>query len=626
MSNPNYMSDLSSENIFKPNYVAIEDPIINAESKKIFAVVKGGVQTTEREFISSTFSNSSCQFSTPPPSPLIFTSRRVLLKVPVQITFTTVEQGLTGPAILSNYDAFRQAPLASIMQSIDVVINGQSITLNMNDIIKPLLIYHNSQRDLSERELSTSPLLRDQAQTYDMLCPSDGQTSNRNPLTVFINAPPGALNGRGSFPYDSVATSTNANQQQVTVLNATLTEEIFLSPLLFGGVRDEGFIGIQSFEMNINWDSNLQLIWSRCADHPQGNVFIDVSLTANNPSLLFRYVTPPRNLSIPRYLQYNYNEIQRYPTEKGASIDANGGVTQLTTNNVQLNAIPRFIYLFAREPNSNRTATTCDCYYSIKKVRVNWNNQNALLANASQQQLYDISRKNGFDGSWTEWSGQPMYYMNPGGETKTIQGIGSVLCLEFGTDIALNEDECPGLIGTYNIQIEVDVANYSANVVTPALYMITIIPGIFTIYDNSASKRIGVLSRRDVENAKKVDGIGYYSMQKNLMSGGFKFKRFARQAYKVGKKISPSLKKYLPAKYHALFDMSERALDQLYKVFLHKEPNSGESKEQKIQEILPKIKGKSKAQIKQELSGSAYVGGMLMSSADLNRTLQSLGI
>ncbi len=573
-----------SLNMFKPKIVKITDPLIEAEPRKYFACLKGGVETTEREFVSNTFSQSSTQFSVPPPNPTTFVSRRFMLKQPVTIVLT----GDTGDSGVHLYQTgtsgFRSYPLASVMQTLDLVLNGASVSLQMNDVIKPLLLYHNNERDLGMREMSMTPAAMDQSQQY-----SDLYMSNRNPLGGFQDGGLRTQLGRGAFPYSSIANSSTE-----TTIQAVLTEEMFLSPLLFGGVRDEGFIGLQKIEMNITWDSQLSRIWSVDADNSS---ITSVAVTFGQPSVLFRYVTPPMDLSIPRSVQYSYNAIQRYPTSAG-TINA-GASTVAISNNIQLNAIPRYIYLFVRK--QSQTYNDTDSYCAINGVRVNWNNQNALLSNASQQQLYDICRKNGVDLPWHQWSGLDMYHSSADSNA-AFSGVGSVLCLEFGTDIGLREDECAGLIGTYNLQVELDVTNKSSASFDARFYIITIIPGCFTIYDNAANKRIGVINRDEVLMAKSASGMGYYDLQKNLKSGGFKIRprKWLRKAEKKLAAYDSKIRPLIPAQYRSGYDLARNVARGLAGT----KKRTGRKKRRKAKK-----------------KGSAAVGGKLMSKGQLRNFL-----
>ena len=539
------------QDIYKPRAIKVMDPILDTESRKPFALICGGVETTERTFTTTTFSESSVQFAVPPPNPTTFVSRRFMLKMDVTLTIPcTNNSGGDSFCLNANKDAFRQYPLASIMKNLDVTINGSSVSINMNDVIKPLLLYHNNDRNLGGREMSLSPALRDQSQVYQALV-----NSTRNPLAGYYDGADylGVL-ARGAFPFEvlanpQIADTTTGN----AIIKATICEELFLSPLLFGGVRDEGFIGVQAIDINIVWDSNKNLMWSHAGDSiALGNISVEFS----NPTMLFKYVTPPYNMSLPKSIQYSYNEIQRYPTNTGQNFDHLQS-HEVQTNNIQINAIPRFLYIFVRRNDSDMNSSTPDAYFSIDQISLNWNNKNALLANASKQQLYDISRKNGVDLTWSEWSGEPMKTLNGDPDDGFISGVGSVLCLEFGTDIGLFEDEAPGIIGTYNIQIKMNVTNYSGETINnPRIYLITVIPGIFTIYDNSASKRIGVVTRQNVVGAKPSKYITYDTTKESLMSGGFKFKKAARYALRIAKKAAP----IVPKKYRKAYKRGVSAL------------------------------------------------------------------
>ena len=529
------MENYPREDIFTPRFVKVWDPILDNKSKKIFPVIKGGVETTEREYSTTTYSNSSVTFNVIPPNQTTFVSRRFLLKCPVTVTINPSVSNTVENLWQAGYIAFRQFPLHSVIKSIEIAINGQSTTLNINDFIKPLLLYHNNARDLNERNFSMTPALRDQSNAYDMLAPFSGTPAILNPLnqigdSIFDN------HARGSFPVEV----TPGTAQTATVVTATLCEELLVSPLLFGGVEDQGFIGIQKIDINITWDSSLlERMISQTdytVDDPASTYGVErIDVDIGQPSLLFRYVTPPIDMPIPRYIQYNYNQIQRYPKDFAEVTDADDH--QYVSDNIQLNAIPRFLYIYLRDTNATRDFKTADSYMAIKKIQINWNNSNALLANATQFQLYDICRKNGVDLNWAEWSGLNMPYVPKVGDPIDVTGLGSVLCLEFGTDIGLREDECPGLIGTYNLQITITAANVRGENMTPALYMVTIIPGVFTIYDNSASKRIGVISRNEVLRSATDNQLDYYDLQKNLMSGGGTLKKFKKWYKKKGRKI-----------------------------------------------------------------------------------------
>jgi hypothetical protein len=504
--------------------VKVLDPILDLSNNDVFVALKGGSQLTKRKYTYQTSSNSSCQLSFTTPSPYTFMSKKWMFKQPVTITFSGNSNDPNRNLLQSGQDSFRQYPLQSVMSVLDVKLNGTSSNTNVNDYIKAFLLYHNNSRNLGERELSTVPTARDQSQAYSQL---DG--SIRNPLASMYDSNQRDAMGRGGFPLTSFTNTTTS-----AVISADLTTELFLSPLAFGNNREvEGFVNLQDVELNITWDSNLSKMWSHSSSSSSTITSIDVQL--GTPVLEVTYLTPPQTMSIPRSIDYPYWEIKRYPTSTKRIIQP-GDSDIAISNNIQVGAIPRFLYVFLRKTNNTFTYEDTDSYGSIQQVKVDWDNQNALLSSATQEQLYDISRKNGVDMSWTEWSANDSYvYL--GDSSSVINGIGSVLCLEFGTDIGLKDYECAGLRDTYNLSVEVQYKNaHPSDPIEFTLYLVTVIPGVFRIYDRSADRIVGVLSKQDVLNAKTVPFLDYEDLEKRLMSGSSKFaKKFKKYAPRVAR-------------------------------------------------------------------------------------------
>lgn len=511
----------------KENFVKVIDPILDIDDNKIFACLVGGSQTTNRVYSFQTFSNSSAQIAFTSPSPGTFISKKWLFKVPVRIEFTGDSNDPLRNLLQSGEDSFRSYPIASSMSVLDIKINGESSNLNLADIIKPLLLYHNGKRNLGERELSMTPTARDQSQTYSELV-----GSIRNPLASFYDSNQRDSMGRGAFPLTLFTNTTTS-----AVVEATLEEELFLSPLSFGNSYEtDGFISVQDIEINITWESNLaNKMWSHSSSST--STINTIQVTIQQPVLELKYVTPPMNMPIPRFISYSYNEIKRYVTTAGSVLPGNQAL--VISNNLQVGAIPRFVYIYVRKRNQDQTFTDTDSYASIENIKVDWDNQNALLSSSSPQQLYNMARKNGLDCNWTQFSGLPNYsYL--GNETNQLNGIGSVLSVEFGTDIGLKPYQCPGLRNTFNLQIQVTFTNrHPTDTINFDLYLVTIIPGIFNVYDRSANKRVGIINPRNVMEAKRIPGINYQFLENRLMSGGSKFtkamKLFAREGVKIGK-------------------------------------------------------------------------------------------
>lgn len=155
-----------------------------------------------------------------------------------------------------------------------------------------------------------------------------------------------------------------------------------------------------------------------------------VSVNFSNPVLLFKYITPSLLQRLPRSISYPYFSVDRYPTTSNISFAPNSSQI-LQSNNIQLKSIPRKIYIFARRQNMDETFSTTDTYFAINNISLNWNNESGLLSSATQQDLYNISKKNGVNLSWSQWAGAYSFVSQTIANTSKIGLVGSILCLNF---------------------------------------------------------------------------------------------------------------------------------------------------------------------------------------------------
>jgi Major capsid protein V20 C-terminal domain/Sputnik virophage major capsid protein 1st domain len=513
--------------------VKVIDPELDFNKENVYAVLKGSDRTSWKPIVSTSYSNSSASFSAPPPSPDICVSRNVKLVQPVTIDF--IGNAPLGQALLqSQYDAPRAYPLSSNMNSIQLDLNNTSFSINMSDTIQALLRYHNPDK-LKDGNMSTTPSTLDKSQQY-----SDLSNSIHNPLGSVIDTALGGIDGRGAFPYQSITNNISAGIGVDTTAQVqyNFSEDLYLSPLIFGTeCIENGFIGLQTLQLIINWASDLTRFW--CHDNSGGTTLSSISVTLGAPTLLFQYKTPDQLQKIPSSRNYPYYEIQRYPTDNNSALGAGLSVI-LPSSNIQLNSIPRMIYVYARKRNSDLTFLDTDTFLSIESISINWANNSGLLSSATKFDLYQMSKKNGCALNWRDWSGESSPY-NSGSTVSAISGVGSILAIEFGTDIGLRSEEAPGMNGTYQLQLSVNVTNRSAASITPTLYVVVVNEGVFTIENNSAYSQIGVISKTDVINANQQEGINYNDLK--YMSGASIFKNFGRKLSNTLRKISSYTRK-----------------------------------------------------------------------------------
>lgn len=524
--------------------VRVIDPRLNFYDEREYGILTGGSQISWKPYTSTSFSNTSFNFSCPPPNPGICIDPRVYVNVPVRIDFTGTNPNVGANLLQDNFDSFRAFPLSSVIQTLTVRINNSAASINLADVIHALTRY-NTPHKIREFDYSLTPCMLDYFQSY-----TTGQGSVRNPLSSFRDN--SWETTRGSFPYVYVLNTPTA-----ATISANLTEPLFLSPLLFGkGASDRnGFIGVQTFDVQMVLSNNLSRMWSH--DASSASIFTNITVTFGQPSLLFTYITPKLLEPIPRSISYSYMIVDRYPTDNNTAVLTNSTFTY-SSNNIQLQSIPRRMYLYARQRNSDQTFTSTDTYAALNSISINYNNYSGLLSSASPFDLYNISKKNGCNLSWPEWSGssinlgvaglattnqigQSVSFNDVGAPGAVVQPlVGSILCLDFAIDIGLDDIHAPGEIYNSQLQITATFTNINPNTITYTFYIVMISEGIWTIENLNSVPQIGILSKEDILNAKASPYINYSSAD-NIYGGDFlgKFKKFGNKIYRGIKDIAP---------------------------------------------------------------------------------------
>lgn len=538
------------------NPVKVVDPITDVQSVRDYAILQGGNKVSWKAYTSTSISQSSIQFSCPPPSGNVIVDRKQYITLPVRLTFTgiiqTTNAGFVPPTSLLNaaFDAPRAYPFSGALDTLQVSINNDSVSINMSDVIHPLTHYNTDNR-LKTREYSLTPTYPDQSFNY-----SDLFGATRSPLAFYADGLDGVPNQRGSFPYKIVSNPTvvpsTGGTQVTAVVDMVICEPLFLSPFYWGCNDSQGFYNVNAMDFNLTFLNNGGFrMWSHNDIIPVqtggGNsVFSHISnismqfnsfsspafgYAQTQPQMLFKYITPnllTKGLGPNIPISYPYFDLLRFPTDIG-TLSVADGIKTFQSNNIQLNQIPRRMYILARPSNSAlySSANLTDTYLPVSNVSIQWANQNTILSTATQQQLYLLNAKNGSDMTWGQFSGlgvnNAVYSPDP---TAIPYGTtGSPLCLEFGTDIQLEPNECPGKQGQYMIQVQASFQNLNLtgawDNIPMTFYLIMCMEGTFTITGlGSAVHQLGVVSEMDILDAQSKPGISYRDVR-DINGGDF---------------------------------------------------------------------------------------------------------
>lgn len=477
------INELQTVNVF--------DPRIAVENTRRWALVKGGSEVTSRQYTTTNFNNSAMTFSCPPPSLDVFVDRDVRLRTGVTIDFVGTS-GAELTLLNGGYDAFRKNPLSKIINNMQVTLNTSTISIQIGDVIPGLERAHAYPKE-TEYAYGMTPSYPDASQDYN-----DLTGTNRNPLGSYAEQEFGST-PRGAFPFNVVS-----NTETTAQVTAVLTEPIFMSPFLWTH-EGPGLFNIQTMDFQFNFNPNLSSIWS----HANGiSNITSMTVTFNNPVLLFTYITPKPTMAIPRAnLVYPFYNVTRYPT--GPTTIASLASSSVVTSTINISTIPKRIYLFAMRQPGDRNSTTTDTFAAIDNISLQFGNASNLLATATPQQLYNMSKKNGLAMSWTEWSGGQVFADSNDFSSK-IGTVGSVVIIEPGKDFGLSDTQVAGLNEKLTMQFNVQLRNVSNASITYTIYVVTVDDGLLTIPTPGQSfLQIGVVSVQDIINSVNSPSVLY---------------------------------------------------------------------------------------------------------------------
>jgi hypothetical protein len=532
--------------------VLVKDPRLDVTDTIKYAVIKGGQNVTNSLFQAVSASSSQLVFNIQVPSEQTIIDRRVLLRATLKVTVTTApaaggQGGLANTKICYGINAaLASFPLHQCMDTLSATINNNTVTCNIKDVLPVILrlledddlIYHNG----------TSPAFNDMVGLYYTSANADDYSFLAGSNTSIWAVTDQKRFHRGAFPIQSKAEAfTNSTTATLTY---SVTEPLMLSPFMFSKTKsnNQGFYGIQNMNIVANLNNGARafrgptndvspsfLLPSATGDVLYGISGIAVDFWTTKPALLLTFITPHPSDLMPARNIVPYYELPRYINSGQAACAAgvltNGALAPvaypLAFNTLQLNQIPDKLILFARvKANAPKGWGIADVALPIQSISINFNNNSGILASATTQELWQMSKNNGANTTWPEFCGWGTS-VNNNGEGLFVSSVplsGSYLVLEFGKDIQLTEDfYAAGSLGNFNLQCVVVAANnttYPIAAEDVELMCITMNSGVFVCERGTSATYTGILTKQDVLDASAQE---YYTHDdvKRLVGGGF---------------------------------------------------------------------------------------------------------
>ena len=492
-------------------------------------------------------------------------------------------------------DSLQAFPLNSLCTTQQMSINNATVSQNTRDIL-PMLLRMYDRRKLN-RYNSMCPSLPDCFYAEY----SSGIGCLNNVLAGYNNqsldedfAP------RGSFPvtianvihtYSYVDPTTETattyyndslimnagtfNNSWKIVLQFTTTEPfICLSPWTNTNSNNQaGLVGINNLSCNFNIDATCSRVFSTAnpyisaialgasasamatpsgtestADYDGSSLVYQFTGSTSgtaisafqNSQLLFNFLSlqPEQYRKISSKNCVPYLDFPRYLSSQQSTTSIASMATQtLTSQSLQLNQVPDLILICVRKPMNSQTWVDSSTFLTIKSISVSFNNTSGILSTANQQQLYNISYRNGSAQSYYEFSGQA--FNNQTGTVTSTGGVsfsslrigegtnvgtsGSLLVLNPVLDFNLPSYLSASSLGQYNLYFNISVFNqYGSAIANPEICVITVNSGIFSTQLGTSIINTGILTKEDVLRTKEqqpaMDTTDYKRMIGGVLS------------------------------------------------------------------------------------------------------------
>jgi hypothetical protein len=524
----------------------VEDArIAMVTDEEVFGVKSSASQSTYQQFQAISQSNSSITFNIQVPSENILIDRHIRIQSTIAFTLNIGNQtggpgAVPAGALALNYgltDSLQAFPLNSLFTTAQLTINNVSTSTNYQDVL-PMLMRMNDNRMLSRYNSTTAAYPDSAWGEYP-----DAIGSNSNPLASFNNdgydidfSPRGAypvtINPNdiahyinGVLQADHSLISTSVNDTWVVQGSVQVTEPfLFLSPLINSQPGNSaGLIGVNNMSLVLNIDSTCKRFWSTgngtpyvTGSVPNPTSYIQSITLGNanqpvgfsNTRLLFNFLSlqPEQYAKISTKNIVSYLDYPRYITSSQTAI-VSGASAPLTTASLQLNQVPDLILVAVRVPMANQNWSLASSFLTINSINVSFNNSSGLLASATQQDLWDISVRNGSQQEFLEFSGKALVNQNFDGYGNFVPTTGSLLVLDPVYDFSLPSYLSSSSLGQYQLLIQMNVTNQFNYSVTPEIVIITINSGLFATQQGTSQIFTGILTKDQILKTKEENPV-----------------------------------------------------------------------------------------------------------------------
>lgn len=532
----------------------IYDSVLNDVSDSItYAIRKGAADRTYQRFNANSASSSSVNFTVNPPSESTVVDRDVIISSKVRFQLNIGDSAGAGLVVDTNCfqyglrESLQSFPLNRLFTTSTLSVNNVSTSVNNSDILPALL--RCLPEDFMQCHYGLTPTLLDR---YGLHQDNIGRNNNvfadygeasynekllpRGSHSIKFIVPDGAGNEAGINRYiggvrqDNSPISTGTNNYWIIGLEVELAEPLFVSPMLFGDPKfnDSGFLGVNNFQLVLSVDSQMRRFWSSGLDKVTAGKYT-LKLLSNNPfedmQLQMCFLTAPLPLVLPPKSVLPYMNYIAYSTSQNSSI-AEGAEQTYTINSLQLEVVPDKLIVYIRQKLADQSPRSADSFLEIKNVSITFANKSGLLSNASQNQIFKLSKKNNNYQSWYSWKGLADKYTSIDPYQGNYATTGSVMVIDPVFDLGLGSPALSaGSIGQFNLMMSIlakrNVPDHPDKVgFVPEIVVIACRSGYMATSSGSSTVTTNMLNSQIVTDALESDREPMGSDQYQRLIGG----------------------------------------------------------------------------------------------------------
>jgi len=525
-----------------------------------YAIERGALSVNPQIFSALTATASAHTFTILPPYQDVFWDRYLLwenttgLKVDCTFLNDTAmpipagTQRLFEPGTLWALAPF---PNTQLVTSLQMTFNNGTLTTQLNDTLDTQLrmcaLWANNSLRVAPHKLDRYARVSESIQClssvvggYELTVDSSTVPNGCGARYWFTTSAGGlAYNGltEGNVTYDDESGQPhNANPILVNTpyhytvyLKVRSVEPIWLSPLIFSDVMEDGtaITGVKqaSLTINVRTPGAARYLRYRGTGSMIRITSLDFapSFAQTDSKLQAIFLSAPLSLPKAPASVIPYIDVPRFPFAgtgpipqmtadqfKNLSFRPESVLHTISSNVIVFQQIPDLIAVMVRPANGNYAfgaPTPVDPYeqgtwvFPIYGVSITFNNRSGLMASATQEQLFHLTRRNGLrDLDWSMFSG---YTISAGDR---VQTVGSAIVLR-PTDWGLDDALAPGINGAWSFQITVQfyctsyilpLAGGNPPAIPPEVLIMPYNSGFFVTREGESERVMGVLTPAEV--------------------------------------------------------------------------------------------------------------------------------